>query len=153
MLRPVAAKPYEPHRVPPHPHVGRHRRHRAHPRHLHPGGVVGTRPDGFHELRTVFQAISLHDTITCIPRPGPFAIECDVAGVPLDRSNLIWKAADALWRSLRRSGPLCDVAIRLDKAFGGGAETRFRIQTSYDLAQAMKRADEIKVERVEPKAA
>ena len=46
-----------------------------------------------------------------------------------------------------------EMAIRLDKAFGGGAEVWFRIQTSYDLAQAMKRADEIKVKRVEPKAA
>ena len=45
--------------------------------------VLGTRPDGFHELRTVFQAISLHDTITCVPREGPFAIECATAGVPL----------------------------------------------------------------------
>ena len=36
--------------------------------------VLGERPDGYHELRTVFQAIALHDTITCIPREGPFAI-------------------------------------------------------------------------------
>ena len=66
--------------------------------------VLGTRPDGFHELRTVFQALALHDTVECIPREGPFAIECDAAGVPLDRSNLVWRAADALWRSLRRDG-------------------------------------------------
>jgi addiction module HigA family antidote len=46
-----------------------------------------------------------------------------------------------------------EMAIRLDKAFGGGAEVWFRIQTSYDLAQAMKNADEIKVKRIEPKAA
>jgi addiction module HigA family antidote len=52
-----------------------------------------------------------------------------------------------------KAGISPEMAIRLDKAFGGGAETWFRIQTSYDLAQAMKRADEIKVERVEPKAA
>ena len=25
--------------------------------------VLGTRPDGFHELRTVFQALALHDTV------------------------------------------------------------------------------------------
>ena len=45
------------------------------------------------------------------------------------------------------------MAIRLDKAFGGGAEIWLRMQTSYDLAQAMKRASEIKVKRIEPKAA
>lgn len=32
-----------------------------------------------------------------------------------------------------------EMAIRLDKVFGGGAETWYRIQASYDLAQAMKR--------------
>ena len=89
--------------------------------------VLGTRPDGFHELRTVFQAISLHDTIECVPREGPFAIECAAAGVALDRSNLIWRAAEALWRSLRRSGPVRDVVVRLDKriplqaGLGGGS--------------------------------
>ena len=89
--------------------------------------VLGLRADGFHELRTVFQAISLHDTLTCVPREGPFAIECATAGVPLDGSNLIWRAAAALWRSLRRSGPVRDVVVRLDKqiplqaGLGGGS--------------------------------
>ena len=89
--------------------------------------VLGMRPDGFHELRTVFQAISLHDTITCIPREGPFTLESDSAAVPLDRTNLIWRAAEALWRALRRTGPLRDLVIRFDKripvqaGLGGGS--------------------------------
>lgn len=41
-----------------------------------------------------------------------------------------------------------EMAIRLDKAFGGGAETWYRLQAAYDLAQAMKRADQIKVDRI-----
>ncbi|MDA0786570.1 MAG: HigA family addiction module antitoxin [Proteobacteria bacterium] len=41
-----------------------------------------------------------------------------------------------------------EMAIRLDKAFGGGAETWHRLQGAYDLAQAMKRADRIKVDRL-----
>jgi antitoxin HigA-1 len=41
-----------------------------------------------------------------------------------------------------------EMAIRLDKAFGGGAETWLRLQATYDLAQAGKRADKIKVRRV-----
>jgi 4-diphosphocytidyl-2-C-methyl-D-erythritol kinase len=89
--------------------------------------VLGTRPDGFHELRTVFQALDLHDTIECVPRVGPFAIECAAAGVPLDRSNLVWRAAEALWRSLRREGSVRDVLVRLHKriplqgGLGGGS--------------------------------
>lgn len=46
------------------------------------------------------------------------------------------------------SGISPEMAIRLDKAFGGGADTWFRLQATYDLAQAMKKADEIKVQRV-----
>lgn len=46
------------------------------------------------------------------------------------------------------SGISPEMAIRLDKAFGGSADTWFRLQAAYDLAQAMKNADEIKVQRV-----
>jgi antitoxin HigA-1 len=41
-----------------------------------------------------------------------------------------------------------EMAIRLDKAFGGGAETWYRMQAAYDLARAMERADAIKVKRL-----
>jgi 4-diphosphocytidyl-2-C-methyl-D-erythritol kinase len=91
--------------------------------------VLGTRPDGNHELRTVFQAIALHDTISCAAREGPFAMECDAAGVPIDDSNLVWRAAQALWRALRRGGTVRDVTVRLEKRIpieaglgGGGAD-------------------------------
>ncbi len=89
--------------------------------------VLGSRPDGFHELRTVFQAIALHDTVTCTPADGPLAITCDMAGVPLDRTNLIWKAAEALWRAIRRVGPVTGVRVHLEKriplqaGLGGGS--------------------------------
>ena len=46
------------------------------------------------------------------------------------------------------SGISPQMAIRLDKAFGGGANTWYRLQAAYDLAQAMKQADPIKVERL-----
>lgn len=89
--------------------------------------VLGTRRDGFHELRTVFQAIDLHDTVECSAREGPFMLECDAAGVPLDASNLVWKAAQALWNGARRPGPVRDVVVRLHKriplqaGLGGGS--------------------------------
>jgi plasmid maintenance system antidote protein VapI len=40
------------------------------------------------------------------------------------------------------------MAIRLDKAFGGGADTWLRMQAAYDLARAMKKASKIKVRRI-----
>ena len=89
--------------------------------------VLGTRADGYHELRTVFQAISLHDTLVCLPREGPFAIECATAGFPVDQTNLIWRAAQALWHALRRPGPVRDVVVRVEKripleaGLGGGS--------------------------------
>jgi 4-diphosphocytidyl-2-C-methyl-D-erythritol kinase len=89
--------------------------------------VLGEHADGYHEIRTVFQAIALHDTLTLAPRPGPFAIECATAGVPLDQTNLIWKAAQALWRAARRMGDVRDVVVQLDKkipieaGLGGGS--------------------------------
>jgi addiction module HigA family antidote len=51
-----------------------------------------------------------------------------------------------------RSGISPEMAIRLDKAFGGGAETWLRVQAAYDLAQALRHADQIKVERLTPVA-
>ena len=47
-----------------------------------------------------------------------------------------------------RSGILPEMSIRLDKAFGGGADAWYRLQAAYDLPQAMKRADRIRVERL-----
>src|SRR3990167_3620476 len=41
-----------------------------------------------------------------------------------------------------------EMAIRIDKAFGGGAETWLRLQAAYDLAPAEKGRDKIKVRRV-----
>ena len=51
-----------------------------------------------------------------------------------------------------RSGISPEMAIRLDKAFGGDAETRYRLQSAWNLAQAMKKADLIEVERLSPAA-
>jgi len=47
-----------------------------------------------------------------------------------------------------QSGISPEMAIRLDKAFGGDANTWYRLQAAYDLAQAMKKADQINVERL-----
>jgi 4-diphosphocytidyl-2-C-methyl-D-erythritol kinase len=89
--------------------------------------VLGVRADGYHELRTVFQTIELHDTLVCSDKPGPFTLTCRNPGVPLDASNLIWKAAAALWTALGRAGEIRDALVQIDKkipveaGLGGGS--------------------------------
>ena len=45
-----------------------------------------------------------------------------------------------------RAGLSPEMAIRLDKAFGGGAGTWYQLQAAYDMAQAMRRAGEIQLD-------
>ena len=63
--------------------------------------VLGRRPDGYHELRTIFQSISLHDTLelTLDSRPG-IRVEIDDAALPTGRENLVWRALEVLRREL-----------------------------------------------------
>jgi addiction module HigA family antidote len=50
-----------------------------------------------------------------------------------------------------KGGVSAEMAIRLDKAFGGGAETWLRLQMAYDLAGAVKKAGKMRVARVRKK--
>lgn len=47
-----------------------------------------------------------------------------------------------------RSGISAELAVRLDKAFGGGAEVWLRLQMAWDLTEVRKRAKSIQVRRV-----
>jgi 4-diphosphocytidyl-2-C-methyl-D-erythritol kinase len=89
--------------------------------------VLGVRPDGFHELRTVFQSIALHDTIAIRAVPGAFQLTCDEPACPADRSNLVWRAAEQVWKAAGRRGVPRGVSIQLTKriplqaGLGGGS--------------------------------
>lgn len=52
-----------------------------------------------------------------------------------------------------KAGISAEMAIRLEKAFGGGAEIWLRMQAAYDLAQAEKHAGKIKVRRFQNRLA
>jgi 4-diphosphocytidyl-2-C-methyl-D-erythritol kinase len=97
--------------------------------------VLGTRPDGYHELRTVFQSIALHDTVTAQEKAGPFVLRCRTPGVPLDDRNLVWRAAAALWKALGRAGDPGDTIVTIEKTIpmqaglgGGSADAAAALQ-------------------------
>jgi len=95
--------------------------------------IVGVRPDGYHELRTVFQSIALHDTLSfrlvknVKGGAGEVRIECDDPTCPADRTNLVCRAAEKLWAATRRREPMPCVAVRIAKripiqaGLGGGS--------------------------------
>jgi len=89
--------------------------------------VLGTRADGYHELRTLFQSIALHDTLVVRRTRAPFALTCSDRALACDWSNLVHRAAEALWRSARRRGDPRGASVHLVKripvqaGLGGGS--------------------------------
>jgi 4-diphosphocytidyl-2-C-methyl-D-erythritol kinase len=96
--------------------------------------VLGKRPDGHHELRTVFQAISLRDTLEISLKRGR-AIELVIDSREMELSrrelsslggpdNLVWRAVGALQRELGiRSGVHLGLVkhIPIARGLGGGS--------------------------------
>ena len=88
---------------------------------------MGKRPDGYHELRTIFQAISLHDALTISIEPGgsgQFSLSSNDTSLPLGRDNLVMRAIDAITPEIGFKG---SVSVELDKkipvarGLGGGS--------------------------------
>jgi 4-diphosphocytidyl-2-C-methyl-D-erythritol kinase len=88
--------------------------------------ILGSRTDGFHELRSVFHTVSLKDTLDLGISAGSRGLSITVSGedAPADESNLAWRAAST-W--LEASGASFDIDISLVKripcsaGLGGGS--------------------------------
>src|SRR5438270_2056173 len=76
--------------------------------------IVGRRRDGYHELRTVFQSIALHDTLV-FQAAREFRIRCNDPACPTDASNLVWRAAERVWAAAGRQGTMPGVSVRIAK--------------------------------------
>lgn len=57
--------------------------------------ITGRRPDGFHDLETVFQTISLHDDLAFTPSDR-LSLSCDDPTIPTGDTNLVLRAARAV---------------------------------------------------------
>ena len=82
--------------------------------------VLGRRADGYHEISTVFQTVTLHDTLTFETTPdGRLELVCSDPSIPTDETNLALRAAAAL---RGRYGVRAGARIVLEKAIpaGGG---------------------------------
>lgn len=90
--------------------------------------VTGKRPDGFHDIETVFQTISLYDTISIEPA-DTLSLTCSDPAIPVDETNLAMRAAKAAGAKAR---------IHLEKripaggGLGGGSSDAAAILAFFD---------------------
>ena len=86
--------------------------------------ILGKRPDGYHELRTLLQTVSLADELSFEPIEEGIEIVCDHPDVPCDATNLVYRAAALVAEA---TGIRKGVRITIDKrlpvaaGIGGGS--------------------------------
>ena len=83
--------------------------------------ILGKRPDGFHELETVMHPVSLHDELTFEKRGITFQLSCSDPALPVDRGNLVFRAAEIFLQSAKvRDGVHIHLEKRIPLAAGLG---------------------------------
>jgi 4-diphosphocytidyl-2-C-methyl-D-erythritol kinase len=77
------------------------------------------RPDGFHEIKTLFHRISLQDTIHLQQTQAP-GIQLSVSdpAIPSGPENLVWRATELFFKHHPQSG---GVSLRIEKHIPAGA--------------------------------
>jgi 4-diphosphocytidyl-2-C-methyl-D-erythritol kinase len=104
-------------------------------------GPPDMRSDGFHELRTIYQTIALHDTVSVKISKGQTGIEIKSKDrrVPQDETNTCWRVAERVMRALKVRGK---VRIAIDKKLpvqgGMGAASSNAIATMRALERELK---------------
>ena len=103
--------------------------------------IGALRPDGFHDLRTVYQTIALHDIIRVqVGRGAGIEIRCEDPRVPKDQTNTCYRIVERAMASLRASGR---VTVTIEKHLpvqgGLGAGSGNAIATLLALERALKR--------------
>jgi 4-diphosphocytidyl-2-C-methyl-D-erythritol kinase len=98
------------------------------------------RADGFHELRTVYQTLAIHDVIKVdVGRGLGIEISCKDARVPADETNTCWRVAERVLKAFKTRGK---VRITIEKNLpvqgGLGAASSNAVATMLALEKALK---------------
>ncbi len=102
--------------------------------------VLGKRPDGYHNIFSLMQKITLCDELTFLPRSGGIVLKCPNSDLPVSKDNLVFRAAESI---LSYAGCSSGVEIILTKyipaaaGLGGGssdaATTLLALNEMYQL--------------------
>ena len=88
--------------------------------------VLGKRPDGYHDLKSVMQTISLRDDVEIDVGTGkPWCLKCDKEEIPTDSRNLAWKAAEVFFGAVKKDPDGLEIRITKripsEAGLGGGS--------------------------------
>ena len=83
--------------------------------------ILGKRPDGYHEIRTLYQTVALHDrlSVALIPGQDGIGVECSHSGVPSGRGNLVFRACE-VWKRARRFRGRIEICLEKHIPVGSG---------------------------------
>ncbi len=103
--------------------------------------IGALRADGFHELRTVYQTIGLHDVIrVSVERGSGIEIRCDDPRVPRDSINTCWKIIERAMQTLKARGRvLIEIEKRLPVQGGLGGASGNAVAALLGLERALKK--------------
>ena len=74
--------------------------------------VLGKREDGYHDLQSVMQTVSIRDDIEIDIGTGkPWALHCDKEDIPVDEKNLAWKAAKLFFDTIKKDPDGLEIRI------------------------------------------
>lgn len=82
--------------------------------------VLGKREDGYHNLKSVMQTISIRDDVQIDIGTGkPWSLECSAGNIPTDHTNLAWKAAEVYCSAMNKDPN--GISIHITKRIPSGA--------------------------------
>lgn len=115
--------------------------------------VESRRPDGYHNLRSLFFPISIYDTLTFQPIPQGIELLCAEPHAPSDSTNLVWKAADLYFTYTGvRSGVkiIVEKNIPVGHGLGGGSSdasaTLLGLDKLFDTGMSMEELESLALE-------
>jgi 4-diphosphocytidyl-2-C-methyl-D-erythritol kinase len=109
--------------------------------------VIDKRSDGYHDLKSVMQTISIRDDVEIdVDTNRPWELQCDKDGIPTDERNLAWKAAKVFYEQtkLKTTG----IAIRITKripmeaGLGGGSSDAAAVVCALNMLLDTKLSEE-----------
>jgi 4-diphosphocytidyl-2-C-methyl-D-erythritol kinase len=105
------------------------------------GLAIGTRrPDGFHDLRTIYQTVALHDVVKVDAARGVgIEIRCKDSRVPDDDSNTCWRVAERVLRTLKQRAKIViaiEKKLPVQGGIGGGSSNA--VATMIGIEKALK---------------